>query len=89
MKKTKKICAYCGDHLKGSPSALQIFHGCCRTCKDAMRRAIAGERVEMRFWDRGDRTNQAVLPLADVSGRVIEMQTIQGRTEREIVNLNE
>jgi len=83
--KKKTICSYCGDHLSGPPCAEEISHVCCRTCKAAVVRAIAGENIEMRFWDRGDRINQAILPLADVSAWIIEMQALQGRTEREIV----
>ena len=85
MAKIKKICGYCGIHLDGAPCAPVISHGICHSCAEAIRRMLAGEVVEMRFYDLRDYLNQSIVRLDVVNAALIAQQTTLGRTEREIV----
>jgi hypothetical protein len=85
MTSIKKVCHLCGTHIEGSPCAQTISHGLCRTCADAMRRSMAGERVEMRFWEPGHRLNQGIININEVDAKLIRIQAAEGRTEREII----
>jgi hypothetical protein len=85
MTSIKTVCALCGCHIEGSPCAQTISHGLCHTCADALKRSMAGERVEMRFWEPGRRLNQGIINLAEVDAKLIRIQAAEGRTEREII----
>ena len=55
----KVVCAWCGKHLNGSDSSVDVSHGICEECQEKavadLPRPMAGQREEDRSDFRGER----------------------------------